>query len=238
MPKFEYDNCTLEYQIGDSLELMKELPDESIDLVLTDIPFNVGFDYGETSNDNMTNDDYREWFEPIIMEMERVIDNGKPVIVFTGDKNIHPIMDAIGTTDLTFHHFIKWHKPGGQRALAGFVLFYRTELAFLLTKGKPTQKILNRKEFYSDTIIMNNTKPNDKDAVNHPARRPTDLYKQFVLGFTKVGDIVLDPFLGSGTTLLACRKTGRNGIGYEINPDYEPIIRKRIMADQKTVFSF
>ena len=52
------------------------------------------------------------------------------------------------------------------------------------------------------------------------------------------GDTVLDPFLGSGTTLRACRETNRNCIGFEINPDYEHIIRKRLMADIPSLETF
>jgi hypothetical protein len=59
--------------------------------------------------------------------------------VFSGDIKIHPLLNASERTALTFHHFIKWHKPHSQRALSGFVLFYRTEIGLLLTKGKPDQ---------------------------------------------------------------------------------------------------
>ena len=65
----------------------------------------------------------------------------------------------------------------------------------------------------------------------HPTMKPVDLFVWILESFTNPGDIVLDPFLGSGTTLLACRKTGRIGLGFEINPEYESIIRERSMAD-------
>jgi len=63
----------------------------------------------------------------------------------------------------------------------------------------------------------------------HPTQKPLALFKWILEKYTRPGDIVLDPFLGSGTTLRACRETGRIGLGFEINPDYEPIIQKRMM---------
>jgi len=224
------------YVIMDCLEGMKDIPDNSVDLILTDPPFNVGIDYGKNTNDVMNDSDYSYWIEKRLLEFERIIKNGKPIIIFTGDKKIYSILNAVKNTNLMFHHhFFKWNKPSGQRGLSGWVLFNRTELALLLTKGKPQQNILNRKILYSDTLIHENTKPNDKDAVNHPCRRPTKLYSHIIKGMTKKNDIILDPFLGSGTTLLACKETNRIGLGFEINPEYESIIRDRTISKSETI---
>ena len=217
------------YAIMDCLEGMRELPDNSIDMILTDPPFNVSIDYGKNTNDEMTDEEYKEWFTQRLVDMERVMKDGHPMIIFTGDKKIKSILDAVDKTNLIFHHFIKWNKQNGQRGLSGFVLFYRTELALLLTKGKPIQNLLNRTILYSDTITHLNTKPNDKDAVDHPCRRPLSLYENLINGFNV--KYILDPFLGSGTTLRACRETGRIGLGFEIEKDYEPIIKKRMMEE-------
>jgi site-specific DNA-methyltransferase (adenine-specific) len=65
----------------------------------------------------------------------------------------------------------------------------------------------------------------------HVTPKPVSMIKNIILHSSNPGDTILDPFLGSGTTLRACRETNRNGIGFELNKEYEPIIRKRIMAD-------
>lgn len=67
----------------------------------------------------------------------------------------------------------------------------------------------------------------------HPAVFPVDIPKRLIEMYSFVGDIVLDPFLGSGTTTLAARLTGRNSIGYEINPKYLELIKRRIMMGQR-----
>lgn len=231
----------INYTIGDNIELLKTVPDNSIDLILTDPPFNVNIDYG-LYEDNMYDIDYSKWFHERLVEMYRVLKEGRVAIIFSGDIKIHPILDSVIDTGFTFHHFLKWYKPGGQRALSGLVLFYRTELALLLSKSKINQKILNRKILYSDTLVYNNTSSNGKDdifPVDHPCRRPVSLYMNIIKGLTKEGDTVLDPFLGSGTTLLACKLTNRDGIGFEINPGYEQLIKERIGMNMRyTLDSF
>jgi len=77
---------------------------------------------------------------------------------------------------------------------------------------------------------------NTPKRIGHPTPKPLDVLVYILDMFE--GEVVPDPFLGSGTTLLACRLTGRNGIGYEINPDYEPIIKKRIMEDIPDLFTY
>lgn len=225
----------ISYIIGDNLDLFNTVPSDSVDLILTDPPFNVNIDYG-LHEDDMTDEEYCSWFHDRAVQMYRVLKEGKVAVIFSGDIKIHPILDSLHGTGFTFHHFLKWYKPRGQRVLSGLVLFYRTELALLLSKGKINQDILTRKELYSDTLVYNNTSSEGKDdifPVDHPCRRPVSLYMNLIKGLTKEGDTVLDPFLGSGTTLLACKLTNRNGIGFELNPLYKPLIKKRIGSDMK-----
>ncbi len=71
---------------------------------------------------------------------------------------------------------------------------------------------------------------------NHLAMFPEELPRRLIKMFAFAGEVVLDPFLGSGTTTLAARNLGRHSIGYEINPEFLPIIRKKVGADEKTLF--
>lgn len=221
---------------------MRGIPDDSVDLILTDPPYNVGIDYGDTTDDAMDDVEYEEWFMARLMEMKRIIRPGHVILVFSGDIKIHSMLNAAERCGLLFHHFIKWHKPGSQRALSGFVLYYLTELALLLTKGKPDQKILHRKVLHSDTLMYEGTSSVRKDtvgeAVVHPCQRPVSMYMQLMRGLTNEGDVVLDPFLGSGTTAFAGIMCDRVGLGFEINPDYESVIQRRIMKNVKRLSWF
>ena len=210
------------------------IPNNSIDFVLTDPPFNVGIDYHGT-DDNLDDEKYSNWCLLWINQLYRVLKDGKYCIIFTGDKKLYYVQKAINKSDFQFHHYLKWHKPTGQRGLSGTVLFYRTELAFVLSKGKPNIKNINRKDLYSDTLIYNNVRPNDKyGSCEHNCRRPVPLYRQIIKGFTKKDDVVLDCFLGSGTTAISCKQISRKYIGFEINEKYIKIINKGLRQNVLT----
>jgi len=214
---------------GDCLELMKQIEDNSIDLVLTDPPYNVNLKYTDIE-DNMDDEDYSEWCYKWLSELYRVLQEGRYAIIFTGDKKLFYVMKAIYKTPFLFHHFLKWNKPLCQRGLSGTVLFCRTELAFVLSKGKPNIKNINRKVLYADTLTYNNTSNNDKyNAVEHNARRPIGLYRQIIKGFD--GSKVLDCFMGSGTTAIACKQLNVDFIGFEISQEYVKIANKRLSQE-------
>jgi len=217
---------------GDCLEIMPMIEDK-VDLILTDPSFNVKLKY-ESINDDMQDDEYRDWCLSWINDLYKLLNNKHYAIIFTGDIKSYWIFDAIMKSQFIFHHFIKWYKPNSQGALTGTVLFYRTELSFLISKNKPDIKLINRKILYQDTLIHNITSKKDKDAIDHNARRPIPLYLQLIKGFTSKNDLILDVFLGSGTTAVACEKLGRRWIGIEISEKYCEIAKQRIKkeADQ------
>ena len=216
------------------MELMKQIEDNSIDFVLTDPPFNVGLEYAENFDDSLKDEEYSDWCFRWISQIERVLKNGRYAVIFTGDKKLFYVMKAIYRTGLIFHHFLKWNKPICQRSLSGTVLFNRTELAFVLSKGKPDLSHIKRTVLFSDTLIYNNTTPNDKfESTIHNAMRPIPLYKHIIEGFG--GDIILDCFMGSGTTALACKQLDKSYIGIELNPDYVNLSNNRIESFMKQV---
>ena len=203
MPVLEFDNCTLEYQIGDCLELMKDIPDKSIDLVLTDPPYAV--DYAEWDVFN------NEWF----VEAMRI---GKTLAFTSGHKCMYKYPEPNCIIALVRPGSIQLQKKGGGFSHWEPVLVYGDKLPNV------DMKIIHAQTDFSNE--------------GHPCSKGLDGFVWLCEKLSKEGDTILDCFLGSGTTLQACRKTGRNGIGFEINPDYEPIIRKRIMADTKTIWQF
>jgi len=214
----------------DCLKGLKQLDNNSIDFILTDPPFNVGLNYSDV-DDNISDEEYSEWCFKWINQLYRIIKEGSYVIIFTGDKKLYYVMKAIYRTNFTFHHFLKWNKPTGQRGLPGTIFLNRTELAFILTKGKPNIKSINRKKIYSDTLIIPETNKNqsqDGFLFNHPATRPTKLYRKIIEGFTSENDLVFDPFMGSGTTAVVCKQLNRCFVGFEISEEYCKIANNRL----------
>ncbi len=212
---------------GDCVEKLRDIQSDSVDFILTDLPFNVNLNYNSI-DDNLPDEEYSKWCEKWLVELYRILKDNHYCIIFTGDSKLYWVMKAIYNGNFIYHHFIKWRKDNCQRALSGTVFFNRVELAFLLSKGKPDTKLINRKILYQDTIRVKNTTNNDKDAVDHPARRPVELYTQLIEGFTKEGDLVIDPFSGSGSSAIAAYQTGRDYIGIEIDKKYIDIINKRL----------
>ncbi len=234
--KLSYSSATKDEKInlicGDCVKKLSAISDDSVDLILTDPPFNVGLPY-KTYKDSMIDDDYSEWCKAWLIECCRILKDNHYAIIFTGDIKLYYIHRAVMESGLTFHHFLKWYKLNGQCSLSGSVLFNRTELAFLCSKKEPNITLINRKKFYEDTITVPNTTPNQYDLGDHPATRPVELYRRIIEGFTKENDVVLDCFTGSGSSGCASKGTKRRYVGIEMDKYYFEMSKQRINATQE-----
>ena len=235
MSRFEFDNCWLEYEIGDCLELMKDIPDKSIDLVLTDPPYGIGWDSEKPSmSAGLRKDGTRR--------KDKTWSKRKPKNYISGDwdnarlgKKFFEEMKRVSLTMIIWgaNYYVDMIEPSGawlvwDKKVPDGMSLSRCELAYC-DRGGHTELF---------EYLWAGYKKHKPEPRYHPTQKPVALFEWILNKYSNPGDTVLDPFLGSGTTLLACRKTGRNGIGFEINPEYESIIRKRIMADVPSVFSF
>jgi len=205
---------------------LKNIKSLSVDFILTDPPYNVGLDY-DIYKDDLSTDAYIDWCYEWINELHRVLKQHHYAIIFNGDNSIYPMLKAIERTEFVFHHFLKWYKPNAHSSIDGTVMFYKTELAVVLSNNKPDINLINKQVMFADTVICN---ANDPSVMSfyHPASRPVKLYSQIINGFTNEGDLVLDCFMGSGTTAIACKELGRNYIGFELSQDYIDIANKRL----------
>lgn len=198
--------------IGDCIDGMKALPDKCVDLIVTDPPYGVGMDYGDTYADTENN-----WYDLIYnfyVQARRI----SKMVVFPSCqiKRMKWVYDTIPPDWL-----ICWHK--GSPGTAGFLGFNDWEPLLVYGKG--------------DGVVMHDhffCQPQEFDN-GHPCPKPVGFYTWIIERTTVEGGIVLDPFLGSGTALQATRRTDRIGLGFEINPKYESIIRKRSLYDVRYV---
>jgi len=111
---------------------------------------------------------------------------------------------------------------------------YDYEPIFVIKIGNPKLKIKGK-----HGCILKYTKPQSnfkKDKLIHPTQKPLELVKKIIKISSNESDIILDPFLGSGTTVVACKELGRKYIGIEINPKYCEIARRRIRAIPELLF--
>jgi len=253
----------IEYKIGDCRELIKELPVESIHLVVTSPPYNVGTDYGEFK-DNLEFNEYLKMLKEVWIEIKRVLVVGGRIAVNTVGIHRNPYrpLDSyinVQLCELGFYgegHII-WYKQGSNDSdstkwgswclpsnpalgdVHEFISIYRKDER---RRPMPDDKeIVEKSKLKSHEFMIYRrsvwtfSSYHDSD---HPSSFPDELPRRLIKLYTFIGDTVLDPFLGSGTTLKVCRELGRNGIGFEINSQFEDIIcqKARIGIPDITTF--
>jgi len=228
----------IDLRLADSTELLKQIPDRSIDAIITDPP------YGCLN---------REWDQkqPFMRDALRVIKSGRVVSVFA---NMKYAVELINENPKYYRYDIVWKKSCSQGFLDcnrrpmrahEFILIFadgNTLYNPQKTSGKPY--VRNRFELKSNYHISDTEKfttvseggryPTDvlefKSVGNriHNTQKPLELMEWLVKTYTNEGDTVLDPFMGSGTTGVACKKLKRNFIGVEINEGFYNIAKERI----------
>jgi site-specific DNA-methyltransferase (adenine-specific) len=196
--------------LGDCLDVLRTLEPGSVDAVVTDPPYNVGFKYASV-DDNRS--DYAEWCGAWFALLGRACRG--PIALTPGMVNV-----AMWCGIRPPKWIIAWHKPAAMgRSPVGFCNW---EPALLY--GKPHHQ-------RGCDVVRATIKP-DRDLDGHPCPKPVQWGVGFVELLTVAGMTVLDPFAGSGTTGVACARTGRNFIGVEIDPTYHAIAQRRIADEQ------
>jgi len=233
---------------GDSLEVLKKIESESIDLIVTDPPYNLSKDYGKTK-DNLEFDEYLEWSRKWLTECKRVLKNDGTIYVFMGVRYISYLYSILERElGFEFNSWITWYYTQGIGKTKGFSPRHDDILMFTKTKNFNfyLDDIRVPQKFYRSVNNMRGANPGNvwefshvhycqKNRQPHPTQKPEGLYERMILASSKEGDTVLDPFLGSGTALRVCQHTGRNGIGIDINSDFIEATKERL-ADEFTGF--
>lgn len=218
----------------DCLEGINQLEDNSIDLVVTSPPYNINIDYGEEYSDNLTLEEYKKWIIKVYKELFRVSKEGGLVCINVGNQRNsglpHYTYFLLKEAGFNIIKEIFWYKG---------LYYIQGETIFVCSKGKKYNKYYEKNDgFYSNgqfaTIWHMRYKSGEsKKKLNHNAFFVKELPSNFIKINTKIGDLVLDPFMGSGTTAKACKELGRNFIGFEINNKYIEISKKRLSQNEK-----
>lgn len=199
---------------ADCLEFMKQIPDKSIDLVLTDPPYGIGADkgvggFGSSKTDNHYEDNWDNQ-TPIKELFDEILRIGKSVVIFGGQF----FTDKLPTNG----HWIVWDKKGN---IVFDNPFGDCELAWTNLDKKSVKKY---------TVIQQGFVSEERDRF-HPTQKPVSLFKMIIQDYSVEGGVVLDCFLGSGTTAVACKQLKRNFIGIEISEKYCEIARGRLRQE-------
>ncbi|MCK4292720.1 MAG: site-specific DNA-methyltransferase [Planctomycetes bacterium] len=226
---------------GDASEELKKLKVSSVDLVVADPPYNLGKDYGN-NHDIKGFEDYLSFSREWLHEAHRVLKPSGTIYVFMGYRFISYLYDILDRQlQMFFNSWIVWHYTQGMGKIKGFsprhddiLMFTKSqEFKFNLDKVRVPQK------YYRDRNNMRGANPGDVwefshvhycngNRQNHPTQKPEGLIERMVLASSDEGDLVVDPFSGSGTTLRVCQQLNRRALGIEINPDYVTMTRDRL----------
>lgn len=236
--------------VGDAIEEMRRIPDNSIDMTFADPPFNLNKKYGNYK-DKKTDEEYIQWCEQWLSEMVRITKPTGSIFVHNIPKWLIYYASHLNKI-ATFKHWIAWDSmsiPLGKTLLPAHygILFYtKNPKGFKFNELRsPHKKCRTCGEMIKDyggkksQINPHGTLLSDvwddihrirhgtrRDA--HPCQLPEPLLERLVLMTTNEGDIVLDPFIGAGTTALAAKRLGRNYIGIDVDPKYKKIVADKL----------
>ncbi len=202
---------------GDCLEVMKDWPDNCVDLVLTDPPYGVAYKkQGETY---MVGDTVNMSLMPLPLFRNLLKDNGA-IYMFAASTRFLDILPTFQTY-FKLHNIIIWDKKHGQPKPPQLYNF-RYEPILYGSKG------LHRLNNCWDDIVQEGTVRGANR--QHPTQKPLKPIAYLIINSTKEGDLILDPFCGSGTTCVAAKMLGRRYIGIDISEKYCEIARMRLKA--------
>ena len=234
---------------GDCIEVMAGFPPESLDLIFADPPFNIGVRY-DNSGDNRKYLDYVAWSDNWISAAAGLLKKTGSLYIAIGDEYAAEIRMIGRGKNLFLRNWIIWHYTFGQNQRRKFsrahthIFYWVREEPHFTFNADAVRVPSARQEVYSDKRAHPRGKvPDDvwtfsrvcgtfKERMGkHPCQMPESLLERIVLASSNEGDLVLDPFCGSGTTVAVAQKFGRNYIGIDISPRYCELTRKRLQQE-------
>lgn len=247
--------------LGDALKVLKKMKDNSVDLIFADPPYNMSKKNGlawkyskhvtmQENWDMFSKDEYFRFNKEWLTECFRILKHGGSLWVSGSFHNIYQTGFIIQEffPDIKINNSIVWFKPNAQPNITCRFFTESTEHLIWVSKNgngkkwkfnyewsKQIEDPINPKGKQTRNVwSIPLTPKSEKWAGAHPTQKPFELLKRIILSCTSEGDLVLDPFVGSGTTSVVAKHYGRNSIGIELNKEYFEIIKKRLSKDKQS----
>ena len=238
------------------LEALEYLPGKSVDLLFIDPPYNISKKFNKLSFREMELKDYEEWLDSWLSKMIRLLKDSASVYI-CGDWKSSAAIFNVGSKYLQVRNRITWEREKGRGAKTNWknctedIWFFTKSNEYIFNvdavklrrkvlapyrgnDGTPKDWIEKGKQSYRNTFPSNIwtdisipfwSMPENTD---HPTQKPEKLIAKIILASTNKGDLVFDPFLGSGSSVVAAKKLGRRFIGVEIDEMYCCLAQKRL----------
>lgn len=243
---------------GDNSVLLPLIPDESIDVVFADPPFNLGKRYS-TTTDALPDDIYLYWSHRWLLECVRVLKPSGSIFVHNIPRwlvKFGGILDDVAT----FKHWIAWDSRSVPRGKTmqphhyGILFYTKSAKGFTFNQVRAPHALCRHcNGFLKDWGGKSHTRhpwgalvsdvwsdihrASSKSKLDeHPCHLPIHLLERIILLSSNPGDIILDPFMGMGTTAIAAKRLGRDYIGIDESPDYVDISRKKVALQKPVLY--
>lgn len=236
----------LDQLYGHSSEQMHELPDHSVHLMVTSPPYNARKEYDE----DLTLEEYLALLRRVMTETQRVLVTGGRACINLANLGRKPyiplhayVIEFMLELGFIMRGEIIWDKGASSssstawgtwmsavnpvlRDVHEYILIFSKDS--LSRKKKDPGNSISREEFLENTRSVWSFPAESARRIGHPAPFPEELPSRLIELYTFEGDLVLDPFCGSGTTCVAARRAGRSYVGYDIDPDYIALAQSRL----------
>lgn len=235
------DDCTL--LRGDCISKLSLLPSESVDLILTDPPYNLGiFMKNRETNlgalrenhfvasdwDNLTQAEWEKGMLGFFKESARILKKRGSVIVFMSIIKVETVISIAEKCGFYYKTTGIWHKKNPMPRNMNLHFINSTEAWIYFTYGAKTGTFNNDGKAIHDYVETSTIGLAEKKYGKHPTQKPEKLMDFFISLLSNEGDLVLDPFMGSGSTGVSAIKNKRRFCGIELNDKYFELAEKRM----------
>ena len=222
----------------DCIKKFATMPRNKVDAIITDPPYNISRD-NNFKTMNRAGIDFGEWdkdFDLVdwIKYCEPVLKKGGNIVIFNSWKNMSYIVDELERNNFEVKDLIRWEKtnPMPRNRDRRFITDYEVAVWAVKKGGKWTFNRLSE-TYERPEIVCGVTSKKEKIDGGHPTQKPVEVMEWLIKRLSNENDIILDPFMGSGSTGVACKNTNRKFIGIELNKGYYNIAMKRLGDDNE-----
>jgi site-specific DNA-methyltransferase (adenine-specific) len=229
--------------LGNALELMPKIPDGVIDLIVTDPPFAIDFK-AQRENYNRTGTNVMEGYQEIpiaeyhdftqrwMVEAARVLTPDGSMYVFSGWNRLRDILEGLDAAGFTTINHLIWKYQFGVFTKKKYVT---SHYHILFVVKDPKRYTFNKIDHYPEDVWVIN-REYWKGKKKTPTKLPSEIVKKMLMYSSNAGDLVFDPFLGSGTVAVVSQREGRHFLGFEVVPEYFAFANESLSSSLKKAY--